>query len=838
MAKSIVPPKKTTNAVKWVWRLFFLGLLLLILIFTGVNYGLFGAMPTKQQLENPSALVGSEVYADDGTPMGMYYLEDRNPVEYAEISPLVINALIATEDERFYEHSGIDGKALLRAVTGVLTFDRAGGGSTITQQLALNLFGGQRSSNKLERGMQKFKEWVIAVKLERNFTKDEIVTYYLNTVAFGDNVYGIKNAALTFFQKEPIDLDLSESATLIGMLKANTYYNPRRFPERSRLRRNTVIDQMVRNNFVKPDEAEKVKATEIDLNYRKITISNGIAPYFRESIVKQQVRDMLKDMVNPSGEPYDIYKDGLKIYTTINPKMQLYAEEAVAKNMAYQQRILSSFGNIKTGTVFNGREKEMERFVKQTDRWRFQKEGGLTDEENRKTFNVKVPMKVFAWNKKREMDTTMTPLDSIKYHKTMLQTGFIAMEPQTGHVKAWVGGIDFRTFKLDHANLNVKRQVGSTIKPMLYCQAIEDIGLTPESPIPNVQQYFPGSGYLPASGKGARGGTNSMARSIALSLNGAAAYLTKQIGPQRFVEFLEKCRVQTKLTAYPSNGLGACDLSLYEMIWMYSMFPGRGFNVRPQIVTRIEDRNGNVLVNVQPDIKEVVSEVTAYTMCKMMNGAIRFGTATRLRNYDIPAEMGAKTGTTNDNTDAWFMAYSPELLMGTWVGCDENWIHFPSASGAGYGGAAALPTVGNFVKSVYADKKLGYDKEAKFIKPEIDKNEIIFDYIEGNSGYGEPDAAGEDMGNGDAEDYLGEDFYKQQSQQFDTTGLGEIGGESEYIQTDKSGTKKAGTTTDNKAPKDTSTKKPANADVIVADTSTPEKKKPKALFRRRNKDEN
>ena len=432
-------------------------------------------MPSKQQLENPSALVGSEVYADDGTPMGMFYLEDRSPVTFSEISPLVINALIATEDERFYEHSGIDGKALLRAIGGVLTFDRAGGGSTITQQLALNLFGGQRATNKLERVTQKFKEWVIAVKLERNFTKDEIITYYLNTVAFGDNVYGIKNAARTFFQKDPADLDLSEAATLVGMLKANTSYNPRRYPERSRLRRNVVIEQMVRNNFVKPEEAEEVKGTEIALNYRKITISNGIAPYFRESIVKQQVRELLKDMVNPSGEPYDIYRDGLKIYTTINPKMQLYAEEAVAKNMAYQQRILSSFSHIKSGSVFNGREKELERFIRMTDRWRYQREDGMSDEANRKTFDVKVSMKVFAWNKNRETDTTMTPLDSIKYHKTMLQTGFMAMEPQTGHVKAWVGGIDFRTFKLDHANLNVKRQVGSTIKPLLYCQAIEEI---------------------------------------------------------------------------------------------------------------------------------------------------------------------------------------------------------------------------------------------------------------------------------------------------------------------------------------------------------------------------
>ena len=329
-----------------------------------------------------------------------------------------------------------------------------------------------------------------------------------------------------------------------------------------------------------------------------------------------------------------------------------------------------------------------------------------------------------------------------------------------------------------------------------------------------------------------------MARSIALSLNGAAAYLMKQLGPQRFVEFLEKCRVQTELKPFPANGLGACDLSLYEMMWMYTMFPGRGFNMKPQIITRIEDRNGNVLVNIQPDLKEVVSEITAYTMCKMMTGAVQYGTAARLKSYNIPANMGAKTGTTNDNTDAWFMAYSPELLIGTWVGCDENWIHFPSSSGAGYGGAAALPTVGNFVKAVYADKKLGYDKEAKFIKPEIDENEIIFDYIEGNSGYGTPDAAGEDVGNGDAEDYLGEDFYNQQSKEFDTSGLDEIGAESEYIKkAEQPAVKPSADKTKQAADSAAAKKKKEDASVILADTTADKKKKPKALFRRRNKDQ-
>jgi penicillin-binding protein 1A len=370
----------------------------------------------------------------------------------------------------------------------------------------------------------------------------------------------------------------------------------------------------------------------------------------------------------------------------------------------------------------------------------------------------------------------MTPLDSIKYLKTMLQSGFMAMEPQTGFVKAWVGGIDYKTFKIDHVNLNVKRQVGSTIKPMLYCQAIEEAGFTPESPLQNVQQNFPGYGLVPANGKGATGGSPPMAVAIAKSLNGAAAYLMKQIGPQRFVEFLNRCQVQTKLEAYPSLALGSCDLSLYELMWMYTMFPGRGFNTRPQFISRIEDRNGNIIVNVAPQIKEVISEVTAYTMCKMMGGAVKFGTATRMNAYGINAEMGAKTGTTNSNTDAWFMVYTPELLTGTWVGCDENWIHFPSSSGEGYGGAAALPACGMFLQKVYGDKKMGYDPIAKFVKPAVERNDINYDYFQNINSPPSPDAEGEDQGNGDVNEYMGDD----------TTGIGQIGGESELpVETQK-----------------------------------------------------
>ena len=764
-------PKTTSRAVRFLWISVFLFLAAVAGIFAAANYGLLGDMPSLEDIQNPSASVASEVYADDGTSMGKFYLEDRSPVEFKDISPNVVNALIATEDLRFYEHSGIDGIAMLRVLRGL---GSQGGGSTLTQQLALNMFGSGRAGNMLGRARQKIQEWIIAVKLERNFTKDEIITYYLNTIEFSENVFGIRNAARTFFQKEPDRVTVAEAALLVGMVNAPTRYNPRRNPKAALERRNLVIERMREARKITDADAASYKSEPIKLNFKKVDASTGIAPYFRENTLKDEVRRLLADLRKPNGEKYNIYRDGLRIYTTINPKMQLYAEEALARNMAANQRIFNQFGFVKTGSVFNDRQKELERFIRQTDRWRNQKAAEMSDEENRKTFDQKVPMKIFAWNAKREKDTVMTPLDSIKYLKTHLQSGFIAMEPQTGFVKAWVGGIDYKTFKIDHANVSIKRQVGSAIKPLLYCQAIEEAGFTPETPLDNVPQYFPGYGLVPANRKGASGGSPPMAVCIAKSLNGAAAYLMKQITPRRFVDFLNRCQVQTKVEPYPSIALGSCDLSLYEMIWMYTMFPARGFNTKPQFITRIEDRNGNVLVTTAPQMKEVVSEVTAYTMAKMMGGAIKFGTATRMRAYNIKAEMGAKTGTTNSNTDAWFMVYTPELLCGTWVGCDENWIHFPSSSGAGYGGAAALPICGSFLQSVYTDKKLGYDSEAKFIKPMVDKSDIIYDYFENVSGPPSPEAEGSDMGNGGVDAYT-----DQLIMDIDTSDLKQIKPESE-----------------------------------------------------------
>lgn len=738
------------KSVRIFWRIFLIGFASFILLILLANFGVFGKMPSLAELENPSVFQASEVIANDGTLMGKYYTEkgNRSNVKYRDISPNVINALIATEDERFYEHSGIDFRSTLRAV---FTLGRQGGGSTITQQLALNLFN-ERASNPVKRVIQKLKEWIIAVKLERNFTKEEIVTLYLNAVPFGDNIYGIRNAARTFFQKEPDRLTVEEAAVLVGMLKANYTYNPRRNPKAAMERRNVVLSQMVINNKLSAAEAEKLKKQPIVLRYRKLDESNGYAPYFRE-VLREEVKKLLKDIEKPGGGRYDIYKDGLKIYTTINPRMQEYAEEAVAAHMPNLQKALQAQAKVKNGSVWKGHEDVLEKQMKASDRWKNMAEDGMSDKEIKAAFQQKVPMKVFAWNSKREKDTTMTPYDSIRYHRQMLQTGFMVMDPLTGEVRAWVGGIDFKTYKFDHANLNTKRQVGSTIKPLLYMEAIEEAGFTPDTEVEDVQQNFGRNQLVPATTKSCSGNTMTMASALAHSRNCATAYIMKQVGPQRFADFLSRLSVPTKVEAYPSIALGSCDLSLYEMMWAYTSFPGRGFTTQPAFISRIEDRNGNVIkrFDYTANRKEAVSEVAAYTMTRMMQGTVDRGTAAGLRTRLGATEMGGKTGTTNDNADAWFMGYTPQLLGGVWIGCDDRFIRIEN--GLGYGGRAAMPIWEIFFKKVYADKTLGIEKDARFPQPADYGTEINSAYdipieIDPN-----PAGEGEDQGVGTADDY-------------------------------------------------------------------------------------
>jgi penicillin-binding protein 1A len=710
------------KSLRIFWIIFFSGFGIFVVFIMLCIFGVFGKLPSLKELENPTILQSSEVFAADGTLMGKYYTErgNRSNIAYRDISPHVINALIATEDERFYDHAGIDAKSTMRAV---FLLGKEGGGSTITQQLAKALLA-QGTRNKAWRVIEKFKEYIVAIRLERNFTKEEIIALYLNAVPYGDNIYGIKNAARTFFQKDPYQLTVDESALLVGMLKGNNIYNPRVYPKEAKERRNVVINQMEKNNKIKPKEADKYKALPIKINYKKMDENTGYAPYFRE-VLRNEVKDVLKGVTNTEGEEYSVYKDGLKIYTTINPRMQEYAEAAVAQQMPILQKALNNQRNIKSGSVWKGHENVLEAAMKSSDRWKAMKEEGIGERDIKQSFSVKVPMKVFAWNPKREKDTVMTPMDSIKYHRQMMQTGFIAMDPVTGEIKAWVGGINFKTYKLDHAQLDVKRQVGSTIKPLLYCQAMEERGMSPESTVMDEQQSFGNGQLVPATSKSCKGGPTTMASALAWSRNCATAYIMKQVGPAQFANFLNtNLNIPTKVEPYPSIALGSCDLSLYEMMWGYTIFAGSGYSTKPTFISRIEDRNGNVIYrsNIGGNRKQAVSEATAYKMSKMMEGPVTKGTAKGLMQSLGVKEMGGKTGTTNDNSDAWFMGYTPQLLGGVWVGCDDRFIRIESAQG--YGGTAARPIFEAFFKKALNDKNLGLDKQATFPVPADLQNEI------------------------------------------------------------------------------------------------------------------
>lgn len=702
------------------------------------NFGLFGKMPSVEELQNPEADLATEIYTSDGVLMGKYYAENRSEVKYNEISPNVVHALIATEDERFYDHSGIDAQALARVV---FTFGTQGGGSTLTQQLAKMMLG-QGKANIFVRGIQKLKEWIVAVKLERNFTKEEIITLYLNRAPWG-NVYGIRNAARTYFQKEPKDLKVEEAAVLIGMLKGFVY-NPIGHPKASLDRRNTVINQMVvcKQHYLTEEEAAKLKAKPLITNYKKIDEAVGIAPYFR-MVLADQLKDWCKKHINPkTGEPYNLYRDGLKVYTTINSKMQQYAEEAVVQHMPVIQKKLDWIMKNNGARIWKGHESVIEAAFKYTERWKTMKEDEVKDEDIIKSFYVPVPMKVFAWNAKREKDTVMTPYDSIKYHKQLLQTSFAAMDPQTGEVKCWVGGIDFKWFKFDH--VTAQRQVGSTFKPFIYTLAVEEAGYTPETVIPG--------GSLTLGGKTITGGAGTVAYCIAHSKNIAAWRLIGQIGVKRTIEFVQSCGIKAKLPPYYSIGLGAAEIPMLEMLQGYTMFPNKGLNIEPLIMTRIEDKSGNLLQSFSSAPKQVISEADAYTMVKLMQGVIQFGTARLLNGYSIPVQKAGKTGTTNNNTDGWFIGYTPELLAGTWVGCDDPFIRI-YANNAG-GAEMSAPKWGIFMNKVYADKKLEYGKVKEFEKPAEFSNDPIYADQNLAKYFMEGDSTTIDEGNGDAVDFI------------------------------------------------------------------------------------
>jgi len=690
------------RSVKILWRIFLGGLVLFFLLLICANYGLFGKMPSIKDLQNPEADVASEVYSSDGVLMGKYYSENRSEVKYNEISPNVINALVATEDMRFYDHSGIDAKRLAKAV---ITLGTNGGGSTITQQLAKMILK-QGNGNSIRRSMDKLKEWIVAIKLERNFTKQEILTLYLNRAPWG-NFYGIRNASLTYFQKEPKFLKVEEAAVLVGMLRG-LIYDPIRHPKAAMDRRNTVITRMVDcdQHFLTASEAETYKAKPLITNYKKIDENVGMAPYFR-AVLGDSLRKWCNTHKNPkTGDNFDLYRDGLKIYTTINSKMQQYAEEAVAKHMPVIQKKLDMIMKKDGDKTWKGHENIIDSAFRFTQRWKDMKEDEIPDEEIRKSFYVPVKMKVFAWNAKHELDTVMTPYDSIKYHKQILQTSFACMDPHTGEVKCWVGGIDFKWFKFDH--VTAQRQVGSTFKPFLYTLAVQDAGYTPETEMP--------TGSLTLAGKTFTGNGGTLAYNLAMSKNIAAWQLVQQIGVKRLIEFAHSCGIKANLPPYYSIALGAAEIPMLEMLQGYSMFPNKGLTVEPIFMTRIEDKSGNILAEFSSNSKQVINESDAYTMVTMMQGVIAFGTASRvMSNYPIPIESAGKTGTTNNNVDGWFIGYTPELLAGTWVGCDDPFIRiYQNTTG---GADMSAPKWGIFMSKVYADKRLGYGRLKAFEKP-------------------------------------------------------------------------------------------------------------------------
>lgn len=731
--------KKTSvikRSVKFLWYLTLGSLSAFLLLFLCANFGLFGKLPSLEELENPQANLASEIYSDDGkTLMGKIYAENRSPVDFQDISKHVIDALIATEDERFYEHSGIDAIAIARALKG---FGRDGGGSTITQQLAKQILG-QGSGWIGKRITDKMKEWIVAIKLEKNFTKPEILSLYLNRVPWG-NIFGIRNASRVYFQKEPGLLTIDEAALLVGMLKGPGQYDPVRKPQAALERRNVVLGQMVRNNVLTEAEAEQYKKKPLGIKFKKLDDALGIAPYFRSVLSKKMDAWCKSHKDAKTGRNYDLYRDGLKIYTTVNAKMQLYAEEAVVMHMSAMQK---KFNQQMGKDVWKNHQDILDRAMKESERWKQMAEDEIKEEDIRKSFYVPVKMKVFAWNANREKDTVMTPIDSIKYLKQMMQTSFTVMDPVTGEVKAWVGGIDFKWFKYDH--VTAQRQVGSTFKPILYTLALIDAGLTPDTYI--------GGRTITLNDKTISGKGGTMAYCLAKSLNSAAYDLMSRIGAKKTAEFAHLVGIESKIPIVPSIALGSADLTLLEMLRAYTMFPNRGFSTEPIYISRIEDKNGNLLEQFQSETKQVISEADAYTMYRMMQGVVDFGTGHAMRGrFGIKGPMGGKTGTTNDNTDGWFIGYTPQLLAGAWVGCDDPFLKIRWTYG---GNEMAMPEWAYFMQKVYADKKLGIDPKAEFQKPaDLDNNPIYADQnfaaIVQN---GEGTEFGEDQGNGDKGDY-------------------------------------------------------------------------------------
>jgi penicillin-binding protein 1A len=719
------------------WIIYAASILLILIILFCTSMGWFGFMPTFEELENPKSNLASEVYSSDQTVLGKYYIENRTICHFNELSPHLVNALIATEDARFNEHSGIDFRSMFRVLVGVVTFNRsAGGGSTISQQLAKNLFPRQENPSAVSIVFRKFKEWIIAIKLERNYTKEEILAMYLNTVDFGSQSFGIKSAAKTYFNKKPSELNIEESAMLIGMLKAPSWFSPVRNPDRAMKRREVVLKQMMKYKYITEEQYESLRIKKLDMTKYRLQDQNaGPATYFREYL-RQYLTEWCSKHKKPDGTTYNLYKDGLKIYSTINSKMQRYAEDAMREYLGkeLQPEFYRHWKGVRNAPFDYSMEQSdikalLETAMKRSDRYIRLKNAGTAEDKIKNSFNTPTHMMVFSY--KGEHDTLMTPMDSVKYYKWFLQSGLMSMEPQTGYVRAYVGGIDYRYFKYDHV-CSGKRQVGSSFKPFIYTLAMQEGEFSPCSKLPNVPVTFDmgdGTKYTPKNAGTAKeereGEMITLKWALANSVNFISAYLIKRYSPAAVVKVARKMGITSPIEAVPSLCLGTSDLSVYEMTGAYSTFANKGVYVQPIFITRIEDKNGNVLETFTPKTNEAISEETAYLMILLMKAVTEYGTGVSLRyQYKFTNPMAGKTGTTQNQSDGWYMGITPYLVTGVWVGCEDRSVHFRDIV-SGQGAHMALPIWAKYMLKVYADKSLGikkddFEKPAKELSVEID----------------------------------------------------------------------------------------------------------------------
>ncbi|MGB5376773.1 penicillin-binding protein 1A [Muriicola sp.] len=724
--------------IRWFWILFLSGVLGLVLIFSLASMGALGEMPDHTQLENPETNLATEIISSDGVTLGKFYFNDnRTPVEYGELPKHLVDALVATEDARFHDHSGIDARGTIRAFAFL---GSKGGASTISQQLARQLFVGVRSKSKLEAVTQKVKEWVIALRLERQYTKEEIIAQYFNIYDFGNNADGIRSASRIYFGKEPNEIDLRESAMLVGMFKNSSLYNPRRNPEGVINRRNVVLGQMEKYGYISEKVMDSIQQMDLGLNYSPESHREGIATYFREYL-RDFMKDWIKNNPKSDGSKYDLYSDGLKIYTTIDSRMQAYAEEAVARHMP---RLQAEFNHQNTPArnrtapfleLDNAEIKDlMERSMRRSERWRVMKKEGKTDKEIIKSFDTPTKMRIFSWDAPNtEVDTIMKPMDSMRYYKSFLQPGMMSMDPQTGHVKAWVGGMDYRHFQYDMVKQG-KRQVGSTFKPFVYATAIDQLHLSPCDELPDIpfciekMKYGNTEEWCPKNSDEKYGGVRTLKNALANSVNTITAQVMDKVGPQPVVDLVKKLGVESEILPVPSIALGTPDLSVYEMVAAYSAFANKGVYTKPVMVTSIVDKNDTLLYQVSPESRDVLSEETAYVTVKLLEGVTQGGSGTRLRTsgaekyrpefkeiitgypYELTNPIAGKTGTTQNQSDGWFMGMVPNLVTGVWVGAEDRSVHFATIT-YGQGASMALPIWGMYMKSCYADEDLNISIE-------------------------------------------------------------------------------------------------------------------------------